>query len=222
MAMGFPERVERVVLERSRWSCCVCHRVQLAFYLDGAELHHIQPAAEGGADTWDNAALLCERCREAHGADPAQRDFIRGARDAWYDACAREAAADAETRAKMEEALANPGRGCLPVSAPHTREEIEAAWRALRFLAQYQEFAHRPDPGLMVEYPGVVAILRDGSAHAAREAFGEGCLAPLDDVEFARLQGKLAALTWVLSGEMNDRADLLRAKDLHDLHRNLI
>jgi HNH endonuclease len=119
----FSEPVKLAVKRKSHFACCLCHAV-------GVEVHHIDPQAQGGRDSADNAAALCPSCHETYGANPTKRKFIREARDLWYEICEerfrgdadqlaalRAAMSDVATKADLEaavERLANPiGGGCL-------------------------------------------------------------------------------------------------------------
>jgi 5-methylcytosine-specific restriction endonuclease McrA len=53
----------------------------------GVEVHHIIPQEEGGSDREENAAPLCLSCHETYGASSQKREFIREARDLWYEIC---------------------------------------------------------------------------------------------------------------------------------------
>lgn len=61
--MSFPDAVREAVLIRSARRCCVCRE----FKGVNLEIHHIQPAAEGGPDALENAILLCFDCHAAAG-----------------------------------------------------------------------------------------------------------------------------------------------------------
>ena len=60
---GFPQAVREQVLVEAARHCSVCHRYKAV----GIEVHHIQPRADGGADTEDNAIALCFDCHSAAG-----------------------------------------------------------------------------------------------------------------------------------------------------------
>ena len=53
----------------------------------GLEIHHIQPKAEGGINTEDNAAPLCPSCHRSFGGNRELRSRIREMRDDWYKKC---------------------------------------------------------------------------------------------------------------------------------------
>lgn len=60
---GFSKAVREQVLVEAARHCSVCHR----FKAIGVEVHHIQPRAEGGLNTEDNAITLCFDCHLAAG-----------------------------------------------------------------------------------------------------------------------------------------------------------
>ena len=78
--MPFPEDVKIEVTERAHLRCCVCKNL-------GVEVHHIIPERENGPDTADNAVSLCPSCHDTYGCNPAKREFLREARDQWYEIC---------------------------------------------------------------------------------------------------------------------------------------
>jgi len=78
--MGFNERIKKEVRKLSHFSCCLCKNI-------GAEIHHIIPQEDGGADDLDNAAPLCPTCHELYGGNPRKRKIVREARDQWYKIC---------------------------------------------------------------------------------------------------------------------------------------
>ena len=79
--MAFAEALKRKIRDQADGRCCMsdCHKVDI-------DIHHIEPQAEGGPDTEDNAAPLCAGCHRAHGGDPGKRKMIREHRDRWYEA----------------------------------------------------------------------------------------------------------------------------------------
>lgn len=85
--MSFSEDVKSRVRRHAHFACCLCHSLYV-------EVHHIEPQAEGGDDTEDNAAPLCPSCHEMLGANPTKRRFIREARDCWYEICEKRYASD--------------------------------------------------------------------------------------------------------------------------------
>jgi hypothetical protein len=56
--MGFSAEIKQEVLVKSARHCCVCHN----FKGLNIEVHHIQPKAQGGEDTFENAIALCFDC----------------------------------------------------------------------------------------------------------------------------------------------------------------
>jgi 5-methylcytosine-specific restriction endonuclease McrA len=78
--MPFPEKLKTEVREKTHLRCCICKNL-------GAEVHHIIPEEENGPDTVDNAVSLCRSCYDTYGCNPAKREFLRNARDQWYEIC---------------------------------------------------------------------------------------------------------------------------------------
>jgi len=86
--MPFPRHIRQEALDRSGRHCCICH---LNAGRD-AEVHHIVAEADGGANTLDNAILLCSKChgeaghynpRHPRGTRYAPAE-LRRHRDAWW------------------------------------------------------------------------------------------------------------------------------------------
>lgn len=80
--MPFSDAIQRMVIERAKSRCVLCKKV-------GAEVDHIIPETDGGADTIDNAVPLCASCR-----DDRKRyqngwflDSLREKRDQWWKRC---------------------------------------------------------------------------------------------------------------------------------------
>lgn len=91
--MPFPNSVREEVLVRAQRHCCVCHE----FAGRSVNVHHIKQESEGGANTLENAIVLCLRCHaEAGHFNPnhplgtkyASSELIQH-RDAWFEACER-------------------------------------------------------------------------------------------------------------------------------------
>ena len=61
--MGFPTKVKEDILVASARHCCVCHRYKGV----KIEIHHIQPKAKRGLDTFENAIPLCFDCHSDAG-----------------------------------------------------------------------------------------------------------------------------------------------------------
>jgi HNH endonuclease len=74
----FPEAVRLEVRRRSAFRCCRCQNI-------GIEAHHIVPPADGGDDSFDNAAPLCPNCHAVIGGNREKRREIRQMRDWWYE-----------------------------------------------------------------------------------------------------------------------------------------
>ncbi|MEZ5592645.1 MAG: HNH endonuclease [Gammaproteobacteria bacterium] len=89
--MPFPHSVREEALVKAKRRCCVCHE----FAGRSINVHHIKQEADGGANTLDNAIVLCLRCHaEAGHFNPkhplgtkyAPSELIKH-RDAWFEAC---------------------------------------------------------------------------------------------------------------------------------------
>jgi len=76
--MTFSEKVKLEAKRKSAFRCCICHRPFV-------EVHHIVPQAEGGPDTFSNAATLCSSCHDLYGGNPEKRKIIRQMRDHWWE-----------------------------------------------------------------------------------------------------------------------------------------
>lgn len=77
--MAFGESLKREIRMKSAFTCCVCRGLSIDL-----EAHHIIPEAEGGPDTFDNAAPLCPNHHRAYGANPEKRKRLREMRDLLY------------------------------------------------------------------------------------------------------------------------------------------
>ena len=82
--MPFSEDVKLEAKRRAHYKCVLCHN---PIFL---EVHHIQPEAEGGSCTLENAAPLCPNCHEVVGSNPAKRKFVTESRDFWWGFCAKQ------------------------------------------------------------------------------------------------------------------------------------
>ena len=96
--MAFPESLTKEVKRRAHFQCCLCKSI-------GIEIHHIIPSAEGGPDTFDNAAPLCPSCHETYGANATKRKLIRQARDLWYEICDKRYAPDSSLLTEIRDAV---------------------------------------------------------------------------------------------------------------------
>lgn len=91
VSVPFSPSLREEVLVKSRRHCCVCGR----FAGRGAEVHHIVQEADGGANTIDNAIVLCSRCHgEAGHYNPRHPrgtkyspSELRRHRDGWWKYC---------------------------------------------------------------------------------------------------------------------------------------
>lgn len=89
--MPFPNSVREEALVKAQRHCCVCHE----FAGRSINVHHIKQEADGGANTIENAIVLCLRChaeaghynpRHPIGTKYAPSELIKH-RDAWFEAC---------------------------------------------------------------------------------------------------------------------------------------
>ena len=80
--MTFSDELKTKIKKRSDFTCCWCSDRD-----QKVEIHHILPEAEGGLDTYENAAPLCSNCHTKYGGNPDLRKEIRLRRDHWYDLC---------------------------------------------------------------------------------------------------------------------------------------
>lgn len=101
MSNGFPESVKQEVLVLSRRHCCLCHKFAGLY----TNIHHIQPVADGGPNTLDNAVALCLECHGQVGHYNSRHPIgvkykpeeVRRQRDAWWDWCKSNAFAPIQT-----------------------------------------------------------------------------------------------------------------------------
>ena len=86
--MGFSSQVKEKTYIASARRCCVCKK----FKGRNIEVHHIEPKADGGPDTFENAIPLCFDChaeaghynpKHPKGASYSPKE-LRAHRDAWY------------------------------------------------------------------------------------------------------------------------------------------
>lgn len=108
--MPFNEEIKASVKRKAHFHCCLCRNLYV-------EVHHIEPEAEGGANTDENAAPLCPSCHEAYGANAQKRKFIREARDLWYEICEKRFAGDADRLAELSQQIGTAA----------TKADLEAA-----------------------------------------------------------------------------------------------
>ena len=76
--MPFSEPIKLQIKRRAAFRCCRCHEI-------GVDVHHIIPQSEGGADTIENAAPLCQNCHDRFGDNPQKRKELTQMRDWWYE-----------------------------------------------------------------------------------------------------------------------------------------
>lgn len=81
--MAFSEAIKMNVQKSANFTCCWCLKRE-----QKVEVRYITPQAEGGSDTEENAAPLCDSCHELFGGKPALRKQVRQRRDRWYELCA--------------------------------------------------------------------------------------------------------------------------------------
>lgn len=72
--MAISKAIRRRVRERAKYLCEYCHSSEEASAAQ-FEIDHIQPRSLGGADTFENSALACQRCNSyrynfTEGTDP--------------------------------------------------------------------------------------------------------------------------------------------------------
>jgi hypothetical protein len=72
--MAIPKEIWQQVRERAKYLCEYCHSLEEASAAR-FEIDHIQPRSPGGADTFENLALACQRCNSyrynfTEGTDP--------------------------------------------------------------------------------------------------------------------------------------------------------
>jgi len=95
--MPFPLKAREEALVRSRRCCCVCREFAGLY----TNVHHIQPEADGGPNTIENAIVLCLRCHGEAGHynprhpigtkySPAE---LQRHRDEWWEWCKQNSAA---------------------------------------------------------------------------------------------------------------------------------
>lgn len=91
--MPFSDLVREESLFKARRHCCVCHE----FAGRSVNVHHIKQESDGGANTQENAIVLCLRCHAEAGHYNSNhplgtkyrpRELIKH-RDAWHEECER-------------------------------------------------------------------------------------------------------------------------------------
>lgn len=86
--MGFSTKIKNETLIDSARHCCVCHRYKGV----NVEVHHIEPEASGGKNTYENAIALCFDCHADAGhynpSHPRGTKFspseLRKAKERWF------------------------------------------------------------------------------------------------------------------------------------------
>ena len=86
--MGFSTKIKNEILIDSARHCCVCHRYKGV----NVEVHHIEPEASGGKNTYNNAVALCFDCHADAGhynpSHPRGTKFspseLRKAKERWF------------------------------------------------------------------------------------------------------------------------------------------
>lgn len=97
--MSFPLQVRLEVQSRANYTCCWCR-------IPGQllEVHHIEPEAQGGPNTIENAAPLCPNCHTTYGHNPQFRTQMRQRRDDWNRRCDNLfAGMDSRLRSELDE-----------------------------------------------------------------------------------------------------------------------
>lgn len=79
--MVFSELIKKTIKEKAHYKCCICES------FGPLHVHHVNPEAEGGSDTEDNAAPLCVNCHDTYGGNPEKRKWIREKREFWFKKC---------------------------------------------------------------------------------------------------------------------------------------
>lgn len=80
--MSFTEKVKLEVKKKANFRCCHCNNI-------GVDVHHIKPQRDGGEDSLNNAAPLCQNCHDQFGDNPNKRKEITQMRDHWYEVVER-------------------------------------------------------------------------------------------------------------------------------------
>ncbi|CAN7473857.1 HNH endonuclease [Pseudoduganella sp. LjRoot289] len=89
--MPFTPAIREDVLVKSHRRCCVCHK----FAGLAANVHHINPEAQGGSNSIENAICLCYECHADAGHYNPQHPLgikyspeeLRKQRDQWWQIC---------------------------------------------------------------------------------------------------------------------------------------
>jgi hypothetical protein len=102
--MAFPEKIRVQVRRAAGFQCCRCHEI-------GVEAHHIVPSADGGPDTFDNAAPLCPSCHANFGDNPKKRKEITQMRDLWYEVVAEKWPTEGDRNERLNELALRADRG---------------------------------------------------------------------------------------------------------------
>jgi hypothetical protein len=96
--MAFSEAIRQKVRRAAAFRCCRCNEI-------GIDAHHIIPAAEGGPNTFANAAPLCQNCHDRFGDNPKKRKEITQMRDFWYEVVAEKWPTPDKAEEKLNDAL---------------------------------------------------------------------------------------------------------------------
>lgn len=107
--MSFPATVKEEALVKSRRCCCICH----TFTGLNNNVHHIIQEADGGANTLDNAIVLCLPCHGNVGhynvRHPIGNKYspteLRKHRDLWWTWCEENPTANVATYRKPAEII---------------------------------------------------------------------------------------------------------------------
>lgn len=89
--MPFSRKIRETALVKSKRYCCICN----LFAGRDAVVHHIIQEADGGANTLDNAIVLCSRCHSEAGhynpyhplGTKYSPNELRKHRDLWWQYC---------------------------------------------------------------------------------------------------------------------------------------
>ena len=208
--MSFSESVKAQVRKKAHSACCLCKSASV-------EVHHIVPESEGGPDTQDNAAPLCPSCRETYGTNPRKRQFIREARDVWYEICENRPATQEPRLDHIRKRLQNTvsredfgeGREDLlsdldaEIGTRRSDREIASAIDELFDKVWYDRHQALKEQVEAGEETVDAAIWRQAEEAAAKiEAkYPESELGPHSDFDWGMINGKLSALRWVMGDE---------------------
>ena len=132
--MAFSESIKKRVRQRAKLRCCICREM-------GVEIHHIIPLFSGGSDDEDNAAPLCPNHHEMLGSNPDRRNFIRDARDLWYQECEDHSQILNELKATRELVETLSARNRVD-ELRHSKVVLKSEIDNIRYSFSRQEYVH--------------------------------------------------------------------------------